>query len=162
MPAFFRVSVCAILLGACLLAGKADALPAGPLAGTNIDAVFCGIGHKSAETDVKPAPAGEVENAIHIGHVMASSVAQGWMKCHPAGHQAIASAINHPCHQMKCCDPASPGSGAPGGFLSWDFTTETAGVDKRQPGAVAFAANPSLRLLRTDSPEPRPPTSTTV
>jgi hypothetical protein len=162
MPGFFRVLVCAITIGSCLLAGKADALPAGSLAGTNIDGAFCGIGHKGVETDGKPAPTGEVENAIPVGPELALSTAQGWMKCHQPGYQALASAINHPCHQMKCCDPASPGAGAPGGFLSWDFTTETAGADNRHPGSVAFASSHLPTLLRPESPEPRPPASLTV
>jgi hypothetical protein len=162
MPGFFRVPVCAILFAACLLAGKAGALPAKPLAGTNIDGVFCGIGHKGAETDAKPAQTGEAENTIPVGSILAQSAVEGRMKCHLTGHQAYDSAINHPCQQMKCCDSTSPGAGAPGGFLSWDFTTETPGADNRQPNAVAFTANQVCPLLRPDSPEPRPPASITV
>lgn len=162
MPGFFRVLVCAILFAACLLAGKAGALPADPLAGINSDGVFCGIGHKGAETDAKPAPAGEVEDTIPAGPILAQSAVQGLMKCHLAGHQAGDSVNNHPCQQIKCCDSTSPGAGAPGGFLSWNFTTETVVVDKRQPNAVAFAVNPVSPLLRPDSPEPRPPASITV
>ena len=162
MPGFFRVSVCAIFLASCLLAGKAAALSSEPLAGRNIDGVFCGIRHDNAGTDVKPAQQIEAENPIPIGPVMAQSAVEGRMKCHLPGHLAGSGIVNHPCQQIKCCDSTSPGGGAPGGFLSWDFTTETAGVDRRQPKAVEFTANHVFTLSRPDSPEPRPPASITV
>lgn len=162
MPVFFRIRVCAILLGACLLAGKADASPAEPLAGTNIDGVFCGVGHDNPELEEKTAHTGEVDNAIPVSPILTQAAVKGLLKCHLANHLASDSAINHKCQQMKCCDSTAPGGSAPGGFISWNITMETVGADKCKPGTVNFIANTVSQLLRPDSPEPRPPASITV
>jgi hypothetical protein len=102
----------------------------------------------------------ETEILAPTDPLLAQSTVKGLMKCH-LNIRLTGGAANHPCHQMKCCDPASPG-GAPDSFLSWNFTTDTAGVDKRQSGSAAFTANPVSPLLRPDSPEPRPPAPITV
>lgn len=161
MPGFFRVLVCAIFIGACLLAGKARAFDTEALPGFNIEGAFCGIGHTKAKTAQTPPKIAQTENPATTGHLLAQSALKRLMKCH-LNIRLTGGADNHPCHQMKCCDATSPGDSVPGASLAWVFVMETARADSRQPTAMIFGANVIVPLSRPDSPELHPPASITV
>lgn len=156
MPGFFRVPVCAILFAACLLAGKADALPADPLAGTNIDGVFCGIGHKGAKTDAKPAQTGEAENSIPVGSILGQSAVAGRMKCHLTGHQAYGRA-NCPQNHAGICCPTDSGDSVITGKIIDIFTQPPYGSAGFLDTAIIPVSQQTLYRSHQSGPDPRPP-----
>lgn len=162
MPGFFRVSVCAIFIGACLLAGKANASDSEALPGFNIEGAFCGIGHTNAKTAEITPQIVETETPAPTGPLLAQSTLKGLMKCHSDISLKDDGAGNHPCHQMKCCDTTSPGDSALGGSLSWAYVMQTGRCDNYQPASIAFGSNTVTPLSRPDAPELRPPASITV
>lgn len=162
MPGFFRVSVCAIFIGACLLAGKANAFDSEALPGFNIEGAFCGIGHTNAKTAEITPQIVETKAPAPTGPLLAQSALKVPMKCHLKMRFIGAAADSHPCHQMKCCDATSPGDSATGGVLAWAYVMETARADKYQQATLTFGANVIIPLSRPDLPELHPPASFTV
>lgn len=162
MPGFFRVSLCAIFFGVCLLAGKASAFDSEALPGFNIEGAFCGIGHANAKTAQTPSKIVETEIPAPTGSILAQSALKGPMKCHLKMRFMGAAADSHPCHQMKCCDTTSPGDSATGSVLAWASIMETARADKYQQATLTFGSNVIIPLSRPDLPELHPPASFTV
>lgn len=162
MSGVLRVSVCAILFGVCLLAGKADAFAPQTVAGADIEGVFCGIGHKNAKSSGQPALTGEAGSLIPIGPVLALSDAGGAMKCHLPNQLTGDVADSHPCHQMKCCDPASPSDGAALVFLQLDFAPAVVDALDQAPTSMPRGVGVASPLSRPEAPEPRPPASITA
>ncbi|MBF0293413.1 MAG: hypothetical protein HQK86_14785 [Nitrospinae bacterium] len=160
MPGFFRVSVFAVFLATCILAGKANAFDSEALPGFNIEGAFCGISHTKAKTAQTPPKIEQTENPATKDPLLAQSAVKGLMKCHL--NIRLAAADTHPCHQMKCCDATSPGGAVPGGALVWASVMETARADNRQPAAILFGVNVIVPLSSPQAPELHPPASIAV
>lgn len=149
-------------LGVLLFAGRADASVLSSLMGMNMSDVFCGLNQKNAQEPSTPAQTAEVDAPVFIGPVMQAKPSAGAvMKCHLASHRRVSAVDDAACLHMRHCDPASP-DGAPGVFFTWDFAPSVAHVDEHENASARFAVKTGAVLIQPDSPELRPPASTTV
>lgn len=152
----------ALALGVSLFAARADASALSTFVGVDMSEVFCGLNHKSPQEPSTPTQTAEGVSPVFIGPVLqAKPSGSAVMKCHLASHRRVSAVDDAACFHMRHCDPASP-DGAPGVFFTWDLAPAAAHVDGHEDSSAKFTAKTTAPLIQPDSPEPRPPASTTV